>query len=186
MSAAWTGPGNVSGWAAPGARIPMSSPPSFDELGLRPELLRAVAEAGYTTPTPIQSQAIPTILQGLDVMGGTQTGTGKTAGFALPILQKLLPLANTSPSPARHPLRALILTPTRELAIQVEEAVKTYGRYTGIRSTVVYGGGDIPQPVPVLPARLAVIVGPPRNPFDPIAHKTQNTNHARIFVLSPT
>src|SRR5215813_9179284 len=91
---------------------------SFAELGLRPELLRAVAEAGYSMPTPIQAQAIPLILAGKDVMGGAQTGTGKTAGFALPILQKLLPTANTSPSPARHPVRALILTPPRELAIR--------------------------------------------------------------------
>ena len=97
---------------------------SFAELGLRPEMLRAVAEAGYTTPTPIQAQAIPVILAGRDVMGGAQTGTGKTAGFALPILQKLRRMANTSPSPARHPVRALILTPTRELAIQVEEVVQ--------------------------------------------------------------
>ena len=96
----------------------MSSTPSFTELGLSPEILRAVAEAGYTIPTPIQAQAIPTILAGKDVMGGAQTGTGKTAGFTLPILQKLLPMANTSPSPARHPIRALILTPTRELASQ--------------------------------------------------------------------
>ena len=101
---------------------------SFAELGLRPELLQAVTEAGYTTPTPIQAQAIPVILAGKDVMGGAQTGTGKTAGFALPILQKLTPFANSSPSPARHPVRALILTPTRELAIQVEEAVRTYAR----------------------------------------------------------
>src|SRR5207248_6417092 len=112
----------------PGAFL-MGSTQSFDELGLRPELLRAVAEAGYTTPTPIQAQAIPTILAGKDVMGGAQTGTGKTAGFTLPILQKLLPMANTSPSPARHPIRALILTPTRELAIQVEESVKTYAKH---------------------------------------------------------
>jgi ATP-dependent RNA helicase RhlE len=108
-----------------------TTPQSFAELGLRPEILRAVAEAGYTTPTPIQLQAIPLILEGLDVMGGAQTGTGKTAGFALPILQKLMPLANASPSPARHPVRALILTPTRELAIQVEEAIATYGKYWG-------------------------------------------------------
>ena len=79
----------------------MSSTPSFTELGLSPEILRAVAEAGYTTPTPIQAQAIPTILAGKDVMGGAQTGTGKTEGFTLPILQKLLPMANSSPSPAR-------------------------------------------------------------------------------------
>ena len=121
----------------------MSSTPSFAELGLSPEILRAVADAGYTTPTPIQAQAIPIILAGKDVMGGAQTGTGKTAGFTLPILQKLLPLANVSPSPARHPIRALILTPTRELAIQVEESVKTYAKHTGIRSTVVFGGVDI-------------------------------------------
>src|SRR6185312_12154161 len=103
---------------------------SFEQLGLRPEILRAVAESGYTTPTPIQAQAIPEVLAGHDIMGGAQTGTGKTAGFALPILQRLSQHANASPSPARHPVRALILAPTRELAIQVEEAVKGYGKYT--------------------------------------------------------
>src|SRR5215468_10783470 len=107
----------------------MSDSSSFAALGLRPEILRAVTEAGYTTPTPIQAQAIPLIMAGKDVMGGAQTGTGKTAGFALPILQKLLPTANASPSPARHPVRALILTPTRELAIQVEESIRTYSKY---------------------------------------------------------
>ena len=86
---------------------------SFTELDLRPEILRAVAEAGYTTPTPIQAQAIPEVLAGHDIMGGAQTGTGKTAGFGLPILQRLLPHANTSPSPARHLVRALVLAPTR-------------------------------------------------------------------------
>src|SRR6266705_1723791 len=128
----------------------MGSPSSFAELGLRAELLRAVAEAGYTTPTPIQTQAIPLILAGKDVMGGAQTGTGKTAGFALPILHKLAPLANTSPSPARHAVRALILTPTRELAIQVEESIRVYGKYTGLKSTVVYGGVDIKQQLPIV------------------------------------
>ena len=161
----------------------MSSTPSFDELGLRPELLRAVAEAGYTTPTPIQSQAIPTILQGLDVMGGAQTGTGKTAGFALPILQKLLPLANASPSPARHPVRALILTPTRELAIQVEEAVKTYGKYTGIRSTVVYGGVDIRQQLPIVRAGIEILVATPGRLLDHIEQKSVNLSQVEIFVL---
>src|ERR1700674_2392781 len=172
MSAAWAGTRSVCEWAAPGASIAMSSTPSFDQLGLRPELLRAVADAGYTTPTPIQSQAIPTILQGLDVMGGAQTGTGKTAGFALPILQKLLPMANTSPSPARHPVRALILTPTRELAIQVEEAVKTYGKYTGIRSTVVYGGVDIRQQLPILRARIEILGANPGRLLDPNKQKS--------------
>src|SRR5438874_4565177 len=161
----------------------MGSPSSFTELGLRPELLRAVTEAGYTTPTPIQAQAIPVILSGRDVMGGAQTGTGKTAGFALPILQKLLPLANTSPSPARHPIRALILTPTRELAIQVEEAVKTYGKYTGIRSTVVYGGVDIRQQLPIVRAGIEILVATPGRLLDHIEQKSVNLSQVEIFVL---
>jgi ATP-dependent RNA helicase RhlE len=90
---------------------------TFAELGLRPELLKAVAEQGYTEPTPIQVQAIPHVLAGCDVMGGAQTGTGKTAGFTLPLLQRLAQHANTSVSPARHPVRALVLAPTRELAV---------------------------------------------------------------------
>jgi ATP-dependent RNA helicase RhlE len=161
----------------------MSSTPSFAELGLRPELLRAVAEAGYTTPTPIQAQAIPTILQGLDVMGGAQTGTGKTAGFALPILQKLLPLANTSPSPARHPVRALILTPTRELAIQVEEAVKSYGKYTGLRSTVVFGGVDIKQQLPIVRGGVEILVATPGRLLDHVEQKSVYLGQVEIFVL---
>nr|MBP9654037.1 DEAD/DEAH box helicase [Rhodocyclaceae bacterium] len=115
----------------------------FEELGLLPELLKAVAEAGYTEPTPIQAQAIPVVLEGKDVMGGAQTGTGKTAGFVLPLLQRLARHASTSPSPARHPVRALILTPTRELAMQVHESVQTYGKYVPLRDLVVYGGVDI-------------------------------------------
>ena len=102
---------------------------SFSDLGLLPELLQAVTDKGYTEPSPIQAQAIPVILQGLDVMGGAQTGTGKTAGFTLPLLQRLARHANTSASPARHPVRALILTPTRELAAQVAESVRDYGKH---------------------------------------------------------
>ena len=161
----------------------MSSTPSFAELGLRPELLRAVAESGYTIPTPIQAQAIPTILTGKDVMGGAQTGTGKTAGFALPILQKLLPLANVSPSPARHPVRALILTPTRELAIQVEEAVKTYGRFTGLRSTVVFGGVNIAAQIPIVRSGVEILVATPGRLLDHIEQKTVNLGQVEIFVL---
>ncbi len=159
------------------------SSPSFDQLGLRPELLRAVAEAGYTIPTPIQVQAIPTILQGLDVMGGAQTGTGKTAVFALPILQKLLPLANSSPSPARHPVRALILTPTRELAIQVEEAMRTYGQYTGLRSTVVFGGVDIRQQLPIVRGGVEILVATPGRLLDHIEQKSINLGQVEILVL---
>jgi ATP-dependent RNA helicase RhlE len=161
----------------------MSSTPSFTELGLSPEILRAVAEAGYTTPTPIQAQAIPTILAGKDVMGGAQTGTGKTAGFTLPILQKLLPMANSSPSPARHPIRALILTPTRELAIQVEESVKTYAKYTGLRSTVVFGGVDIKQQLPIVRAGIEILVATPGRLLDHIEQKSLYLGQVEIFVL---
>ncbi|MFI4953890.1 MAG: DEAD/DEAH box helicase, partial [Burkholderiales bacterium] len=161
----------------------MSSTQSFAELGLRPEILRAVADAGYTIPTPIQAQVIPLILEGLDVMGGAQTGTGKTAGFALPILQKLLPLANTSPSPARHPVRALILTPTRELAIQVEEAIAAYGKHTGLRSTVVFGGVDIRQQLPIVRGGVEILVATPGRLLDHIEQKSVYLGQVEIFVL---
>src|SRR6266581_4070979 len=161
----------------------MGSPSSFAELGLRPELLRAVTEAGYTTPTPIQVQAIPTILAGKDVMGGAQTGTGKTAGFALPILHKLAPLANTSPSPARHAVRALILTPTRELAIQVEESIRVYGKYTGLKATVVYGGVDIKQQLPIVRGGVEILVATPGRLLDHIEQKSINLSQVEIFVL---
>jgi len=156
---------------------------SFAELGLLPELLRAVAEAGYTTPTPIQVQAIPVILEGRDVMGGAQTGTGKTAGFALPILQKLAPMANASPSPARHPVRALILTPTRELAVQVEESFQTYGKHTKLRSTVVYGGVDIKQQLAIVRGGVEILVATPGRLLDHIEHKSVYLGQVEIFVL---
>ena len=113
---------------------------SFDSLGLKPELLRAVADKGYTEPTPIQKEAIPAVLEGRDVLAGAQTGTGKTAGFTLPMLQILAPHANTSPSPARHPIRALILTPTRELAAQILEDLEDLAVHTPITSASVFGG----------------------------------------------
>ncbi len=161
----------------------MSSVTSFAELGLRPELLRAVEEAGYTTPTPIQVQAIPVILAGKDVMGGAQTGTGKTAGFALPILQKFLPLANSSPSPARHPVRALILTPTRELAVQVEESFRTYGKHTNLRSTVVFGGVDIKQQLPIVRGGIEILVATPGRLLDHIEQKSVYLGQVEVFVL---
>ena len=102
---------------------------SFETLGLMPELLHAIADQGYTEATPIQLKAIPPVLARHDIMGCAQTGTGKTGGLSLPILQMLAPQQSSSPSPARHPIRALILTPTRELAAQVEESVRGYGRY---------------------------------------------------------
>src|SRR5882672_33198 len=113
---------------------------SFSKLGLSEELVRAVTEHGYTQPTPIQAQAIPAVLAGGDLLAGAQTGTGKTAGFVLPMLQRL----STHPSPhaagPRKPLRALILTPTRELAAQVEASIKTYGKHLKLTSMALSGG----------------------------------------------
>src|SRR5690242_6541790 len=156
---------------------------SFDELGLRPEVLRAVAESGYTTPTPIQAQAIPEILAGRDIMGGAQTGTGKTAGFGLPILHRLAPQANASPSPARHPVRALIVAPTRELAIQVEESIREYGKHTNLRSTCVFGGVDIRQQLPIVRAGVEILVATPGRLLDHVEQKSVNLGQVEIFVL---
>ncbi len=156
---------------------------SFAGLGLSPEILRAVTESGYTTPTPIQAQAIPVVLSGRDVMGGAQTGTGKTAGFGLPILQRLQPNANTSPSPARHQVRALILAPTRELAIQVEEQIKEYGKYTGLRSTCVFGGVDIKLQLPIVRAGVEILVATPGRLLDHVEQKSINLSQVEIFVL---
>ena len=156
---------------------------SFDELGLRPEILRAVTESGYTTPTPIQAQAIPPILAGHDIMGGAQTGTGKTAGFGLPILHKLAQYANTSPSPARHNVRALIVAPTRELAIQVEEQIREYGKYTNLRSTCVFGGVDIRQQLPIVRAGVEILVATPGRLLDHVEQKSVNLGQVEILVL---
>ena len=142
----------------------------FSELGLAEPLLRAVREQGYDTPTPIQAQAIPAVLKGGDLLAGAQTGTGKTAGFTLPLLQILSPLGNTSPSPARHPVRALILTPTRELAAQVHESVQGYGKHLPLRSTVVYGGVDMKPQKAALMTGVEVLVATPGRLLDHVEH----------------
>src|SRR6476646_11459451 len=113
---------------------------SFASLGLSDALVRAVTAHGYTTPTPMQTKAIPAVLAGGDLLAGAQTGTGKTAGFVLPMLQRLTARPSTHASGARKPLRALILTPTRELAAQVEMSIKTYGKHLKLTSMVVFGG----------------------------------------------
>jgi len=156
---------------------------SFAQLGLLPELLKAVLERGYAEPTPIQAQAIPLVLQGRDVLGGAQTGTGKTAGFTLPLLQRLAQHANTSASPARHPVRALILTPTRELAAQVEESVRAYGKYLGLRSAVVFGGVDIKPQVADLRRGVEFLVATPGRLLDHVQQKTVNLQRVEAFVL---
>jgi ATP-dependent RNA helicase RhlE len=157
--------------------------PSFAALGLIPELLRAVTEQGYTEPTPIQVKAIPPILQRRDVMGAAQTGTGKTAGFTLPLLQLLAPQANTSLSPARHPTRVLILTPTRELAAQVEESVRTYSTHLPLRSTVVYGGVDIDPQMKALYAGVEILVATPGRLLDHLHQKSVNLSRVEFLVL---
>ncbi len=155
----------------------------FDELGLLPELLKAVHEAGYTEPTPIQAQAIPVVLEGKDVMGGAQTGTGKTAGFVLPLLQRLARHASSSPSPARHPVRALILTPTRELAMQVHESVQAYGKHLPLRNLVVYGGVDIRPQIEALRRGVEIVVATPGRLLDHVEQKSVNFNQVEVLVL---
>jgi superfamily II DNA/RNA helicase len=155
----------------------------FSSLNLDPHILRAVEDQGYTEPTPIQVQAIPHVLAGRDLMAMAQTGTGKTAAFTLPLLQRLLPHANSSASPARHPIRALILAPTRELAIQVEESVKTYSKHVPLRSTVVYGGTDIKLQKPVLMKGLEILVATPGRLLDHVESKNLMLNQVQVLIL---
>ena len=162
---------------------PSTAKPSFPALGLIPELLRAVTEQGYSEPTPIQVKAIPPILQRRDVMGAAQTGTGKTAGFVLPLLQLLAPQASTSPSPARHSLRVLILTPTRELAAQVEESVRGYSRHLPLRSTVVFGGVDIGPQMKALHAGVEILVATPGRLLDHLHQRSVNLSRVEFLVL---
>ncbi len=156
---------------------------SFAELNLLPEIQRAVADEGYTEPTPIQAKAIPAVLERRDIMGCAQTGTGKTAGFTLPMLQLLAPYANTSPSPARHPVRALVLTPTRELAAQVSDSVRTYGKYVKLRSTVVYGGVDMSPQTKALREGIEILVATPGRLLDHVQQKAVSLAQVEILVL---
>ena len=162
---------------------PAAPAPRFDELGLIPELLRAVADTGYTHPTPIQVQAIPIVMQGLDVMGGAQTGTGKTAGFTLPLLQRLARYATASPSPAKHPVRALILAPTRELAMQVHDSVKTYSKYVPLRSVCIYGGVDIRPQIAELREGREIVVATPGRLLDHVEQKSVSFAQVEVLVL---
>jgi ATP-dependent RNA helicase RhlE len=149
---------------------------SFDSLGLKPELLRAVADKGYTVPTPIQSEAIPAVLAGRDVLAGAQTGTGKTAGFVLPILQKL------GERGARNP-RALVLTPTRELAAQVEQSVQDYGKYVGLRSQVIFGGVSERPQIDKARHGCDILVATPGRLLDLCEQRAVSLADVQIFVL---
>ncbi len=156
---------------------------TFESLGLSAELLRAVADSGYTTPTPIQAQAIPLVLAGRDLMGAAQTGTGKTAAFVLPIFERLKPYANTSFSPARHPVRALVLAPTRELAIQVNEMATAYGRHVPLRSTVVYGGVPLDPQIKELRSGVELLIATPGRLLDLVGQRAANLGQVEILVL---
>ena len=155
----------------------------FTKLGLSGALLRAVADQGYTIPTPIQVQAIPAVLAGGDLLAGAQTGTGKTAGFVLPILQKL----STKPSPhasgARKPLRVLIVTPTRELCAQVEASVRTYGKHLKLTSTAVFGGVGIGPQASLLRRGVDILVATPGRLLDHQNQRHVNLSQVEILVL---
>jgi ATP-dependent RNA helicase RhlE len=157
--------------------------PLFNTLPLDPKLLRAVADSGYLSMTPIQAKAIPIVLAGRDVMGAAQTGTGKTAAFTLPLLQKMLRHENTSMSPARHPVRALVLAPTRELADQVADNVKKYAKHTALRSAVVFGGIDMKPQTLALKAGVEVLIATPGRLLDHIEAKNAVLNQVEYVVL---
>jgi superfamily II DNA/RNA helicase len=155
----------------------------FSDFGLSPDIQRALTDQGYVHPTPIQAQAIPVVLQGRDVMGAAQTGTGKTAGFSLPIIQLLLAHANTSMSPARHPVRALVLTPTRELAVQVAENVANYCKHTPLRSTVVYGGVDIKPQAAIMRGGVEIVIATPGRLLDHVEQKSISLSQVQMLVM---
>jgi ATP-dependent RNA helicase RhlE len=156
---------------------------TFDELGLSEGILRAVQEEGYREPTPVQREAIPLVLAGRDLLARAQTGTGKTAAFALPILERLRPHANDSFSPARHPIRCLVVTPTRELAIQVSESFRAYGRHVDLRSTVIYGGVPMQPQERALLAGVEIVVATPGRLLDHAGSRTLNLGQVEILVL---
>ena len=156
---------------------------NFADFNLDPKILKAVAEQGYTQATPIQAKAIPVVLEGRDVMGAAQTGTGKTAAFTLPIIQKLLPNANASTSPARHPIRALILTPTRELSDQVADNASLYAKHTDLRTAVVFGGVDIKPQTMLLRAGVEILIATPGRLLDHLGSKTADLSQVQILVL---
>ena len=165
---------------------------SFDRLGLTPELLRAVADQGYTEPTPVQAAAIPLVLAGRDLLAGAQTGTGKTAAFVLPILQRLNAApsrtpdrgaAGRPPAAGRRHVRVLVLAPTRELALQVEESVRTYGARRPVRSVAIYGGVGFGPQASALRAGAEVVVATPGRLLDHAAQHTIDLSRVEVLVL---
>ena len=156
---------------------------SFDTLGLAEPLLRAIREHGYTTPTPIQLQAIPTVLSGGDLLAGAQTGTGKTAGFVLPMLQRLSLNPPVPQARGRVPIRALILTPTRELAAQVHDSVRVYGKYAKLASMVIFGGVGMQPQIDRLRKGVDILVATPGRLLDHAGQRTLDLSQVQILVL---
>ncbi len=155
----------------------------FSSLGLSEEIVRAVTERGYKNPTPIQAQAIPAVLSGVDLLGGAQTGTGKTASFTLPILHRLSDKSVKGPSSGRPRVRALVLTPTRELAAQVEESVRIYGKYTKLSSMAMFGGVGINAQIRRLKSRVDILVATPGRLLDHVQQRTLDLSGVQILVL---
>jgi ATP-dependent RNA helicase RhlE len=153
---------------------------SFDSLGLSAELLRAISEQGYTQPTPIQTQAIPVILEGRDILAGAQTGTGKTAGFTLPMLQRL---NQTKSGKSPRTIRALVLTPTRELTAQVGDSIKNYSRHLPLKSTEIFGGVSINPQINKLRRGIDIVVATPGRLLDHVNQKTIDLSNIEILVL---
>jgi len=154
---------------------------SFSSLGLSAELLRAVTEQGYTEPTPVQARAIPVVLSGRDLQAAAQTGTGKTAGFTLPLLQRLQ--ADTTPQGHKRPVRVLILTPTRELAAQVGESVATYGKYLRFQSATIFGGVNINPQIDKLRRGVDIVIATPGRLLDHVEQRTIDLSKVQILVL---
>ncbi len=155
---------------------------SFSALGLSDEIVRAVSEQGYTSPTPIQAQAVPAVLSGGDLLAGAQTGTGKTAGFTLPLLQRLSAMPRQKIN-GHLPIRALILAPTRELAAQVEESVRQYGKYLPLTSACIFGGVGINPQITLLKRGVDILVATPGRLLDHMQQGTVNLQHIQILVL---
>jgi ATP-dependent RNA helicase RhlE len=189
---------NIDSFSEANASAPGDSAPTFVELGLLPALLKALNEQGYERPTPIQAQAIPAILEGHDLFGIAQTGTGKTAAFALPLLQRLHnqpqmeqfrskerdPSTRNFGTPkVQRPIRALVLSPTRELAIQISESFEDYGRHLGLRSTVIFGGvGQTPQ-VEALRRGVDILVATPGRLLDLMSQGFIKLDQLQAFIL---
>ena len=152
----------------------------FNDLGLMTELCQAVSEQGYSQPTPIQAKAIPVVLQGGDILAGAQTGTGKTAGFTLPLLQRL---SATKTIGKKRPVRALIITPTRELAAQVAESVTLYGKHLPLRSAVIFGGVNINPQIQALRRGVDILVATPGRLLDHVSQRTLDLSKVEILVL---